>query len=157
MTYLQFHPKKEKVWYVSIPHILRFSPCLLKNVEIGLCCECVFVWELFMAVPEISAVQLDKRLIDMHVYLIIGVPFPKNFMSVGNLIRHVTPCSPSDLALGYAGPALQGNGRWGLCSVSAGLRAALSCSAMTSLFCGSSLFSTVSSGCLLHRLRESSK
>lgn len=39
-----------------------------------------------MAVPEISAVQLDKRLIDMHVYLIIGVPFPKNFMSVAKTI-----------------------------------------------------------------------
>lgn len=39
-----------------------------------------------MAMPEISAIQLDKRLTDIHVYLIIGVPFPKNFMSVAKTI-----------------------------------------------------------------------
>lgn len=39
-----------------------------------------------MAVSKLVAVQLDKRLMDIYVYLIIGVPFPKNFMSVAKTI-----------------------------------------------------------------------
>lgn len=47
---------------------------------------CVSVLELLVAVSKLVAVQLDKRLMDIYVYLIIGVPFPKNFMSVAKTI-----------------------------------------------------------------------
>lgn len=39
-----------------------------------------------MAVSALSDLQLGKRLINIYVYLITGVPFPKNFMSVAKTI-----------------------------------------------------------------------
>lgn len=39
-----------------------------------------------MAVSKYPAVHLDRRLRNIYIYLIIGVPFPKNFMSVAKTI-----------------------------------------------------------------------
>lgn len=62
---------------MSIPHILRFG--ILFSLAFKKCIygsRLVFVnvhvclLELLMAISELSAVQLDKRLMDVYVYLL---------------------------------------------------------------------------------------